>query len=556
MFFIKNCLFLIVLLSAIFLNAQVSPMTPMEFDGDAPDWMHITVDSLVFDGINYDGASHLIKRNHPLYVDDKNSIYSLYHMRNLYQDSFYIQDYAGILIEKLDKNSGALLWTSRLDVNQTDLQEVYDQILINEKGNLEIVGHRRFKTAMERELVDDWVAGWYRDGGDTSTIVVREFSTESGDHIFSNVSIYSENSIIHSPDDFNDNFTLYKEEEGQYSFIKVLREPNAEFSNIIENVTFNAQAEFIGQYRAQIHDIDTFILFQNYTQVQGIFKRLNRDTLVHLVLLKEYEEFLPDHVNLRIYDRDMNIQLQSSLSTQIPFYFNSMIITKIDKNFIYLYVLDKEDYRLSGKYYIVVVSYDGIVQKILPSDFEGGSLRDISFASKSDGTLLLIANHNKESLVVLQALDNNEYHLVKRMDYINEETEICSAYSEYSEEGDLFIQATQDYWDNFGEFYVRFIGWHLWMKISSEDLDIVSSTKSVNAPIHELKIFPNPVINSFQVSEEELGKEYQLWSMEGRLMQNGLMNNNQIDISGYMPGTYFLRILSGDTIKVGKIIKI
>jgi len=73
--------------------------------------------------------------------------------------------------------------------------------------------------------------------------------------------------------------------------------------------------------------------------------------------------------------------------------------------------------------------------------------------------------------------------------------------------------------------------------------------------------YPNPVINYLKLKLESKKLEslsYQLYNIQGKLLQSGKIEGteSQIDMSNYVPSTYFVRIINqNQSIKEFKIIK-
>ncbi len=77
----------------------------------------------------------------------------------------------------------------------------------------------------------------------------------------------------------------------------------------------------------------------------------------------------------------------------------------------------------------------------------------------------------------------------------------------------------------------------------------------------EISAYPNPTNDYLQINIEGLEEQdlqYQLYSVEGKLIKraNNISNQTQINMSGLMPSCYFLKIIQGNKeIKAFKIIK-
>lgn len=92
---------------------------------------------------------------------------------------------------------------------------------------------------------------------------------------------------------------------------------------------------------------------------------------------------------------------------------------------------------------------------------------------------------------------------------------------------------------------------------------IIQAITGINEPGISLSLtaYPNPTTDILQlVVESEMEKHirYQLYSMQGQLLANEDLTLNQtgIDLSGYMPATYILKVIRNNSeVKSFKIIK-
>ncbi len=75
-----------------------------------------------------------------------------------------------------------------------------------------------------------------------------------------------------------------------------------------------------------------------------------------------------------------------------------------------------------------------------------------------------------------------------------------------------------------------------------------------NSLNNEVVVFPNPMHNDLYIqSEKLLQSDYEIYSIEGKMVQNGTLNdfNSRIDVSSLKNGIYILNI-EGDKIKIAK----
>lgn len=78
--------------------------------------------------------------------------------------------------------------------------------------------------------------------------------------------------------------------------------------------------------------------------------------------------------------------------------------------------------------------------------------------------------------------------------------------------------------------------------------------------IHEIEefdrytdVFPNPATSILTVKTEGAINRLELWDREGRLLKTG--NDTSMDISSFEPGMYLLKVYSGHSLSVKKVIK-
>lgn len=86
-------------------------------------------------------------------------------------------------------------------------------------------------------------------------------------------------------------------------------------------------------------------------------------------------------------------------------------------------------------------------------------------------------------------------------------------------------------------------------------VDVVANLESLNND--ELKCYPNPTSGAFNISYTKPITEYSVISVFGQTLANERINSNefQIDLSSFSEGSYFVKIVSGDSTKTIKVVK-
>jgi hypothetical protein len=75
--------------------------------------------------------------------------------------------------------------------------------------------------------------------------------------------------------------------------------------------------------------------------------------------------------------------------------------------------------------------------------------------------------------------------------------------------------------------------------------------------MNEIIIYPNPTTEKIFLSEQFLGKKYQILSLTGTVVQNAIISTNYIDLSNIETGIYFIKIAEFEKKKINfvKVIK-
>src|SRR5690606_9101970 len=71
----------------------------------------------------------------------------------------------------------------------------------------------------------------------------------------------------------------------------------------------------------------------------------------------------------------------------------------------------------------------------------------------------------------------------------------------------------------------------------------------------DVTVFPNPFEDIIYFVTEEYGFEYSVYSIDGKLIKNGILNNLTLNLSGLQRGVYVLKIKTQQSEMVKKIIK-
>jgi hypothetical protein len=154
-----------------------------------------------------------------------------------------------------------------------------------------------------------------------------------------------------------------------------------------------------------------------------------------------------------------------------------------------------------------------------------------------DDTLKVIVSNGITSVVIDQTGSNSsEFYQwipksIRLLDYITPTSSMQVSFSVSDDDGNVNItEGGLDY------FHVS----------NASVLEIVEQSDHI-------EIFPNPVSHALHVKGAQIGESYYLFDLNGRIMTQGIMNENfNIDMTSLLDGTYFIQI-GINTLKVIKI---
>jgi hypothetical protein len=83
------------------------------------------------------------------------------------------------------------------------------------------------------------------------------------------------------------------------------------------------------------------------------------------------------------------------------------------------------------------------------------------------------------------------------------------------------------------------------------DIELVGTKETLN---QETIIYPNPSSGIFTIQTTAQNLRYAVMSVQGKIVQQGVLNQNEINLSNYPKGVYFLQLSSGDRTAVKKLV--
>ena len=168
----------ITFLSVSFLSAQIAffNYVPIEFKNTEPLWIHVTSDSTMIgaetddSSATYDGHSH-VHESHQ--IEDEYIVYE----GHLYVISAatYDNDFSGAIIEKVDINTGELIWKTVFDGRTLDYREHVERTIIRD-DKLVLYTYLIIQPDPEEFTVPIVFLGWAE-----GILKIREYDIETGE---------------------------------------------------------------------------------------------------------------------------------------------------------------------------------------------------------------------------------------------------------------------------------------------------------------------------------------------------------------------------------------
>ena len=88
---------------------------------------------------------------------------------------------------------------------------------------------------------------------------------------------------------------------------------------------------------------------------------------------------------------------------------------------------------------------------------------------------------------------------------------------------------------------------------SAQPLSMLTSVDETFENDNSVEVYPNPASNNIFISTERHFEYFQLVDIQGIVLLEGILTDNQIDVANLPLGTYFLRLKAGDNIAVERV---
>jgi len=544
-----------ILLQFLFLlnaNSQLEPCNyiPLEFNGINPIWVHTMKDTSIIGYIHeesnlnsefafYDGFNHLDFDKHLSFV--KNEFAYLLVILESNQDEY------GSLIEKIDLNTGDLVWQYSIDPRtDTTFHSVQHVSLMGE--NLIIEGLRP---------VIRPTFGFYAFGsGYYSSYYFRKIINDLNGELVDYSTPVSGDSLAHITGHFPyQDIYNYTGTEVEHLELQVYRDRGASlvrnFLDINGNMTDNSDT-VVHSYYYDVYDQSE----RTIEAWRGKIRKENENSyfFVHEFIPNDTTS-LPTSAELVNYDSEFNTISSVDLTQYVFEEFKAIGIHSIDEDKIVLrgclqtppickefyYVLDR-DYNLLD-YFVSELDGENVYGNVFISNNGENYVIDREYNEVGQSTVTLNITNENKSLDTVRIMNVVEPNWAASPDFYTQ-----------LDNGDWIIKWSHGCWGDgvFDSFFHE-----LW-RVSASDFELMVGILNQNNESNDLTISPNPASDIIRLNMDMTEEDrVLLYDNQGQLVE--VYNNikdSEIDVSSLISGLYHIRIdLEDGSYRTGRFVK-
>ncbi len=485
----------------------LKPYKPLSFINYKPEWYHTAIDSSSIGGL-FDGYNIV---NTIFFVDPivhKNSIYTVYRA-------------SGILIQKLDLNTGAILWQVNMPTDSLKRNELPQLMYVNDDDNLVLVSHR--------SLSNTFLSGYWI-GDNNSKLSYRVFDGKSGKPIntfFSEDEINSP--ILGHAGLFQGFFTsyTYKEKNNLFRYFQADKK-----RKILKSYLLNEKGKLL--------EADSMSLNNKYTFFQMTKINENKYLVYDVVPIE----------NKLIFDYyDKNLNLIESKFIILP---DEIVFLKIDRiaenDIVIKNIIDIESKVI--RYHVDLTNF-GILERLV---FEGKCNIDAPFTIY-DGKLLTINNcfESPYSFLTFNVTDKNgslvpvnkliiedtlKVGIVQEFKIVNGDKVLLFLGEKSLREGPIKITDT--------EASARSV-----MMLQSKLIDWASEVNNISNSL-AYKVYPNPSSDNIYFKfENQISGKIEILNQLGQSIYSLKVEKEvqiKIDVSSFNNGMYYPKLTDENNI--------
>ena len=494
---------------------------PLEFNEIEPLWTHVSYDSTIVglelpDSIyNYDGYNHIRSFRD---IEDELLIHEGYVY--LVSRTIYANDYSGAQIEKIDLETGELVWQTQFDLRTIPFREFVFKTIISDQKLLLIC----------LQVTTD--LPWLFFGGATGYVKTREYDLETGMLI---------------------NESIPTMDASKSKLIKV-----ASAGDVVMNVALTLDSiEVIRLIHSNEHDrileIDTLDIKGNYLNpTDTIFSGYNFGN-AYITSARKFIR-LPDDTLLWLVQYKPRTEMDGEPFAQLNFYADTLVRSvEIDvaglSGLFQLIIEDigeeeillSADYNFDGFGYVIVDRGTGAIKQVIDFANRKASKGWEKTTRDEDGNFFMMHGIRREDGRYFEIYKRNEDNLELKTKWslVNDAYRASPDNIQRLDDGDYLITLI------YGEDSPPFLeGNHeALIRVSPEQLCFTSSIDeaSIRTTVG-VALYPNPVSQELTVSFKKSGPSVlHILDMQGQQVWSKsveTVDELKVDVSDFVPGIY------------------
>ena len=515
------------------------PFNPINFDGIDPQWSHFFVDSSRVISELSEGAEVLAERE--IFLLEDSVAYFVFRDR--------ADGNSGVLIEKMDLNSGNILWSSKFDERETGFHEFPAYFGMRENGTLELVG---YKIAQDFSPIFGWSLGHFlrrvidpETGEELALFFNDQFEEEEKMFIFGNARI------------------LKEEEEDNFIFVNQEYIPDEDNGQILHEFKHFSNSSSLFTVDSVMLPLTNkgFAVSSIFPLAEG-FTSL-RHTSEGLFELEDIRDLDPEEfeIVLDIFDTDLQHTLGIDITEVLPAKWHSFIWDTYD-DLILIKNLDSaflREYDILPHVYFSVFNQGGnhISDIYLGQELGPNLLTPARIPNTNDFVFFKIVNplSTDKGIEVWLLEEGGNSSLLTTLEFADEREIRLASNIEILENGDVLFFYTAQTSGGASENYHNTV-----MRLSAEDIGLPTSTQDRPEESLAIHVYPNPFR---QVLHADFGEpikgDFSVFDLPGKLVAEvPLQGQSELswDASALPAGAYVMTIRSGDKLWTSKVIKV
>lgn len=440
----------------------------------------------------------------------------------------------GMYISKRNLNSGELIWQTYTSHYDAGRQEMPIKARINKKGNVEVIGYRRFLPPEDMNLVvglfgfnDFNLRFFYREfDGETGQVLQHSYPKTDGE----NVPVLKETSpgnrtrLFFMPGDSTFRYFQIIFNENKFGYVTYLLNKNGQrigSADTIKTKDYQAKSNVVLTKKGEflVAEIDRFekkMFFHYYTLDMNWLRTIEAEAFPVYKDVRLKEDQSGDYFVFSDYYDDVNPPFFDGLRHYLMDY-DGMIVDSL---------------TLFGQLDVFIFTEEGHYFGVQNFQYPSFTEVDQVFRRKKIGQPLEVLSTYK---VV------GDYRLVPRI----------AAYSD----GKIILRNS--------EFYKNVTGYRAssTMVVMAEKLGYPLSVQTFSSKSIKWQIVPNPVSDFIYISfDENQSGQMQVFDMSGSLIWQRMIRNSaemQLPVFEWNGGLYFIQFIANDgAVASYKIIKI